>query len=144
MRQADLPDQPMQWCCMMKGVSVKCMVLYSGDAGRPKGALAACKPRHLHHYVDHKHRTAYGCSHTARSAALTSSTPPTTADLKAGRKPARSCRKPPVAAPAMMALNGSSCSKRNKQWVWYKLLPPPAPYERGTGPLHEQGSWVRG
>jgi hypothetical protein len=48
-------------------------------------------------------------SHTCESPSLTSSTPPMTAALKAGLRPARSCRKPPVRAPAMMALNGSSC-----------------------------------
>lgn len=51
-----------------------------------------------------------GGGSACRHQPLTSSTPPTMADLKAGRKPARSCRKPPVAAPAMIALKGSSCN----------------------------------
>jgi hypothetical protein len=38
----------------------------------------------------------------------TSSTPPKTAERKAGLRPERICRNPPVRAPAMMALKGSS------------------------------------
>lgn len=39
---------------------------------------------------------------------LTSKTPPNTAERKAGLRPERIWRKPPVKAPAMMALKGSS------------------------------------
>ena len=41
-------------------------------------------------------------------AAPTRSTPPKAADFAALRRPVRSCRTPPVAAPAMMEFQGSS------------------------------------
>ena len=40
---------------------------------------------------------------------FTRRTPPKAADLAAERAPVRSCRKPPVSAPALMEFQGSSC-----------------------------------
>lgn len=59
---------------------------------------------------------------------LTSSTPPKAADLAALRMPVRSCRKPPVAAPAAMEFHGSSCeavqhhSVRNQIFLLHGLV----------------------
>ena len=40
----------------------------------------------------------------------TNSTPPKAADLAADLGPVRSCKKPPVRAPAAMEFHGSSCN----------------------------------
>ena len=57
-----------------------------------------------------------GVSH-ASTGTRTSSTPPNAADLAADRAPVRSCRKPPVSAPALIEFHGSSCSSGARRCV---------------------------
>lgn len=56
------------------------------------------------------HNCKARCSSCNRSALLTNRTPPKAADLAADLGPVRSCKKPPVKAPAAMEFQGSSCT----------------------------------